>query len=153
VVAGRIAADGEGPRLVEGEPGRHAASEALEGERGVSLELGEDALVVGRVPAAPVLVQRLRQVPVVEGDVRGDARLEEPVEEVRVPGDARLVGHHGVAIPRHHAAPGKGEPIVLQPELRHERDVVPPAVDHVVRHIARVAAGDCALGMRKHVPD
>ena len=82
---------GGAPRLVEGGPARDAVMEGREDDGGV---LGE---ALGRVtcrPAAGVL-ERLRQVPVIEGhgglDARGEQLIDEAVIEVE-PGAVRRPG-------------------------------------------------------------
>ena len=88
-----VAEEGDDPRLVEGDPvlddGRRARSAISAGV------LGEALGGVARRPAAGVL-QRLRQVPVVERRDRLDAALEQPVDEPAVEVDARA----GSARPR-----------------------------------------------------
>ena len=73
----QVADPGRAERLVEGRPVLDPVAEALGDDGGVR---GEVLGGVARRPAAPVL-ERLRQVPVVERDERGDAGLQQAVDQ------------------------------------------------------------------------
>ena len=85
VVPRRVATDSECPRLVECGPGGDERSKSRECEISVLDELADDGLIIRRVPTAHVLVQALRQIPMIEGHVGGDAPLTEMQEEIAVP--------------------------------------------------------------------
>lgn len=101
-------------------------------------------------PAAAVL-EHLGQVPVVEGDGRGDAGgqqgVDQPVVEVEALGVDRAVPA------RDHARPGDGQAVGVGAQPAHEVDVLAPAVVVVAGDVAGVAARDLARGVREGVPD
>ena len=125
--------------LVDRDPMLHAIAEALEHEFRVRGE------IVGALPALPATVavlERLRQIPVVERDHRRDAVLQAFIDDVIVKLDAffiRLAAALG-----QHARPRDGKAVRLQPHLAHERDVFLVAVvvvdgDVAVRPLERLA--------------
>ena len=54
---------------------------------------------------------------------------------------------------REHARPGDAEPIGLEPELAHQRDVLPEAPVVVAGHVPRVAVAHPPGRVREAVPD
>jgi hypothetical protein len=124
-----------------------AVAEALGDDRGV---VGEREGRVALRPAAPVL-ERLRQVPVVEGDGRGDAGLQQTVDQLVVEGQALGV-HRAVAV-RDDARPGDRQAVGVDAQPAHQGDVLAPAVVVVAGHVAVVAAGGLPRGVREGVPD
>ena len=103
--------------------------------------LGEAVDGVAVEPAAVVL-ERLRQVPVVERDHRlhavGEQRVDQPVVERQ----ALLVGR--TATGRLDARPGDREAVAARAELLHQRDVLVDPVVVVARDVAGAAVGDAA---------
>ena len=87
----QIAAVGHDPRLVERRPHRDAIAERAEHHPGV---VGEPVGDVAVEPAAAV-VERGRQVPVVERGVRRDAGLEQPIDEPAIEIETALVDRPG----------------------------------------------------------
>ena len=109
---------------------------------------GPDRRPVG--PAAAIL-ERLRQVPVVERherlDAGGEQLVDEPVVEVE-PGRVHLS-----AAVREDPGPRDGEPERADAELAHQRDVVAVPVVEVAGDRAAVAVADLAVGGAEAVPD
>ena len=119
----------------------HLGSQARKRLVGVRLKVGDDARVEPRsgarlgvaggafrvdraeggvVRAGPSIAEPIGEVPVVEGDVGGDFRVAELVEEGVVKRVALL---DGGAIGAHQARPREREAIMLHPRARHEADV------------------------------
>ena len=150
--AGRVAADGvadEGrhPRLVERRPVLDAVVQPVVDRRGV---LGEALGRVALGPAAAVL-QRLREVPVVERDPRADALGEQRLDQPHVEVQALLVERPAAVGLQ--ARPGEREAVPADPEVGHQGDVLLVAVVVVVGDVARVAVLHLAGGVRERVPD
>jgi hypothetical protein len=151
VRAAGVAEVGAAPRLVQRDEQRHPVPERGGHDAGVLPEA-----LRGRPcrPAARVL-QGLREVPVVEGDGRGDPRGQQRVDQRRVErqplvvdGAERVGGHL-----RGDPGPGHREPVRRQTQGGHERDVVGVAVVVVVGDVAGVAVRDEAGRVREGVPD
>ncbi len=130
VGAHAVAQDRGDVGLVDGDPVLDAVGEPLADDGGVLREAVDGVAVE---PAAVVL-ERLREVPVVERDHRLLAVLEERVDEPVVERQALLVGR--AAAGRLDPRPGDREAVAARAELLHQRDVL---VDPVV-----VVAGDLA---------
>ena len=142
-----VAERGEGADLVGGHEVLDLGLQLARDEAGV---VAEGRGGVAAFPAASVL-QRLRQVPVVEGGVGFNAVLEEGVGEPAVEVDAGLVGPAGAG--GEDAAPGDGEAAGLEAELLHELHVVAVAVEEVIGDVAGVAVGGFAGDVGEGVPD
>src|SRR6185503_16967605 len=84
-------------------------------------------------PATRVL-ERLREVPVEEGDPWLDARGEERVHQPRVEIQARAID--GAATGRDHSRPRNRESVCANAELLHQCDVTAPEVVMVACHVA-----------------
>ncbi len=134
-------------RLVVRQPQRHPVTEGTGDEARV---LPEPLGVVPRRPAAGIL-QRLRQVPVVQREDRRDAPREQRVDQPVVEGDPGGVGRSGAGgldpWPRHR------EPVCVDAQPGHEGHVVGEPVVVVARHIAGAAVGDAARLVAEGVPD
>lgn len=141
-----VAEERRAPRFVQSGPERDAVAEPFH-RRG--REFGEP---VRRVPVRPAagLLQRLRQVEVVQRrprlDAVGEQLVGQPVVEVQAP----RVGRAAVGTD---ARPRDGEPVGAEPELPHQRDVLGGAVVVVGRGFAGVAARDRAGTAAEGVPD
>ena len=129
VDAGGVAEQRRAPRLVERRPGRHPIAERLEHRRGV---LGEPVRGVAVRPAASVL-ERLRQVPVVQRHPGSDVVLEQRVDQPRVEVDPGRVDRAAVGA---HPRPRHREAVRVESEIGHQC--------HVVGHPAVVVAGGLA---------
>jgi hypothetical protein len=147
VRAGAVAEVGGAPRLVEGRPGRDAIAEGLADHGRV---LGEAVRRVAVRPAAGIL-ERLRQVPVVQGGDGRDPASEESVNELRVEVDAGLVDRAGSG--GDDARPGDREAVGLQAEALHQVEVRLEQVIVAVRHVAGRAVADQPRRVREGVPD
>src|SRR5947209_228362 len=100
---------------------------------------------------AAVVLQALRQVPVVQRGVRADAAFEQAVDEALVEGQAGLVPG---AVPQWlHARPRERETIGVHAQARHQRDVFGPASIVVASDVAGLATHRLARGVREGVPD
>ena len=125
-------------RLVEGGPKRDAVAKGGEHGSGVGREIVH---APGGQPPFILVLQRLRQVPVVQRDVRLDAGRGQLVQQVRVEADA--VGVEGRAAARgEQARPRQREPERRHPQPLHEGDVVLEAVVEVAGDVAGVAVFD-----------
>ena len=146
VQARGIGEERRAPRLVEGRP--HLDPVA---ERVVHVErvLGEPLRGVADGPAA-LLLQRLRQVPVVQRQPREDVGIQQLVDEPTVEVDALRVERAAVGA---HARPRGGEPVGLQSHALHQRDVTLVPVVVVARHIAVVGVDDGARHAAERIPD
>ena len=147
VLPARVAEERRAPGLVHRRP--EADTVAQRGGREVGV-LGEPLRRLAHRPATRLL-QLVGQVPVVERhpglDALGEELVDEPPVEVeaRAGSPARSAGLH----PR----PGHREAVGPQPQLRHERDVLPPPVVVVGRDVAGVAVAHPARGGAEGVPD
>ncbi len=135
------------PRLALRDPVRHAVAEAPDHGLHV-LDVRVDGLA--HRPAAAVL-ERLRQVPVVQRDERLDAGGQELVHEAVVEVEARLVA--AAAAVRKDPRPGDREAEGVEPELAHEAHVVRVAVVRIAGDAPAVAVRDLAGGRGEAVPD
>src|ERR1035437_2393595 len=77
-------------------------------------------------PAAAVL-QGLRQIPVIEGGVRGDFRLEQSVDEAIVESQPGRVNRPVAA--GHDPRPRDGEPVGAHAKRLHHRDLMPAGIE------------------------
>src|SRR6185312_943542 len=127
-------------------PGVDSIAETIVHVEGVLDEAG-CRVAVG--PAA-LLLERLGQVPVVEGQPRLDALGQEFVDELRVEVEPLLVDRAAI---RSHARPRGGETVGLEPHIRHGRDVFFIPVVVVAGHIAVVATHDSTGDAAEGVPD
>nr|ACR50752.1 conserved hypothetical protein [Streptomyces longisporoflavus] len=134
-------------RLVEGRPVLDPVAQTLGDDGGVGGE------VLGRLagrPAAAVL-ERLREVPVVERGEGGDARLQQAVHQPVVEGDPGLV--HRPVPAGDDTRPGEREAVRADPEPLHEADVLGHPVVVVTGDVPGVAVVDLARGVGEGVPD
>ena len=138
---------GRAPRLVQGGPEVDTVPERVVDQAGV---VGEPMGGVARRPAAGVL-ERLRQVPVVQGHSRGDPPREQGVHEPVVEGEPR--GVDGPAAVGLDPGPGDREPVGAQVQRGHEVHVLGVPVVVVGRHVPGVPAQDPAGGVAEGVPD
>ncbi len=108
-----VANEGGHPWLVEGDPTSNSVTEAPDDGRRV---IGE---AVGGRPVGPTtfILQRLRQVPVVERRDGCDAASEEPVDQPVVEIEPDRVDVAAVGL---HPGPRDGKAVGLQPELGHQ---------------------------------
>ena len=135
------------PGLVVGDPELRPIPEAAgDGARVVHEEFAR----VARGPTACVL-QRSRQVPVVERDHWLDPRAEEIVHELLIKPEALFVGSS--ASRGEHARPRHGEPVGVYAEAAHEVDVLGRPVVMITRFVAGGAVLDGARDPREGVPD
>ena len=147
VLAGAVAEEPRDVGLVDRHPVRHAVGEALADDRGVVREPVDG----GPVQPAAVVLERLRQVPVVERDHRLDARLEQAVDEAVVEVEARRV--HRPLPGRLDPRPGHRHPVPAGTEAPHQGDVLGVAVVVVGGHVAGAAVRDPSRLADERVPD
>ena len=143
----RVAEERDHPGLVVRDPVVDEVAELGEDDVGV---LDEPVDEVARRPAA-LLLQRLREIPVVERRQRRDSALEQPLDEAAVEVEALAVG--GAAPVRLDARPCDREPVALEPERLHQVEVLAPAVVVLAGRVARVAVQDPARRGREAIPD
>jgi hypothetical protein len=116
----------------------------------VSGIVGEGLGRIAILPASAVL-QRLRQIPVVERAEGLNASFEQSVHQPLIEVHALLVRRARAG--REDARPGGGEAKALQAHRLHDRDVLWIAMVEVVRHIAGITLKGLARRMRKRIPD
>ena len=97
------------------------------------------------------LLQRLRQVPVVQRDVRRNATRQQASNEPVVEGHALLAPRPGAR--RLHAGPSDREAIGSQPQADQEVQVVVETVVVVAGHLASATIENGAGLATEHVPD
>ena len=146
VDAGGVAEERRAPRFVEGRPHAHPIAQ---GVVHVERVLGEAGCRVAVRPPA-LLLQRLRQIPVVEGEPGQDARIQQLVDETLVEVDTGRV-HRAAVGP--HARPRRREAIGVQAHVRHERDVVAVEVVVIAGDVAVVAVDHGVGHPAERVPD
>ena len=142
-----VADEGHDVRLVDRAPVRHPVAQPLGHDRRV---LPEAQGGVAAEPA-PGILERLRQVPVVEGGHRRDAGLEQAVDQPVVEGEPRLV--HRAAALGLHPGPGDREAVAVGAQARHQREVLGPAVVVVAGDVTAAAVDDATGLGRERVPD
>src|SRR5690606_9029751 len=146
VLAARVADEGGAQRLVEGGPVIDPVAEGLvHGDRVV-----EEALRGVSVRPAAGVLDRLRKIPVVEGEPGQDAVLEQLVDEATVEVDALRVDG---AVGGLDARPAHREAVGVESEALHELNVVGHAVVVVDRDLGGVAAGDVPRRACEVIPD
>ena len=133
-----VAVEGDARGFVEGDPLVDAVTEGLRREQGV---VGETRCCVARHPAALVL-EGFWHVPVEQCRDRADARGQQLVEQAVVERYAGLVGWPRAA--GLDARPRQREPVRVDAQLLHERDVFAVAVVVVVGHRGIGPVGDAA---------
>jgi hypothetical protein len=143
-----IAALHERPELVDGEVVPHPVPELLGHVPGV---VGERLGRVHRLPAAGAVLERLGQIPVVQGGERLDPGREQLIQQAAVEVEALGVGGAGALgeDPR----PGDREAVGGGADVLHQGDVFCVPVVVVVGHVAGVAVGDVAGRVGVGVPD
>ncbi len=146
VVPRGVAEERRAPRLVQRRPVGDPVGEAFVDGGGV---VGEAQRGVTGRPAAGVL-ERLRQVPVVQRDPRADAGTEQLVDEPLVEPEA--VGGQRPGAVGLQARPGDREAVGVETELAHQRDVLAIAVVVVGGDVAGVAVEDPSPGCGRSDP-
>ena len=137
----------EALRLVERDPVLHAVAEMTGNDLGVLREPSRRSSI--EPPALAVQVVRI--IPMKEGNVRSDPGGEEPVDQLIVEFQSALV--HFADARGQDARPGEAQPVCLQPELLHDRDIVAPAVVMIAGNVPGMAGEDRAVLAAEHVPD
>jgi hypothetical protein len=138
----------EGAELVDREEVPHAVAELLGHVAGV---VGERLGRVARLPAAVLVLQGLRQVPVVERGERLDAGRLQLVHETVVEVQALRVRLTGPV--REDARPANREAVRGRADVLHQRDVLLVPVVVVVGDVAGVVVRDLARRVGERVPD
>jgi len=121
------------------EPMSHDARVICERRRRIAIE-----------PAA-VLLQRLRQIPMVEAEPRRDAVRDEPIDQTFVKVEAALL--HGAAARRQNARPRGRKPVGGKIAACEQIDMVAPAVVVVAGDVAGVAVLHASRRMGEDIPD
>jgi hypothetical protein len=101
-------------------------------------------------PTAEVL-ESLGQVPVVEGHVRRDACLVQPVEEATIEVDAGLVDRARAV--RQDAGPGDREPVGVDSEILEQLHVLEDSMVVVGAAVAGNVPEDVARSLAERIPD
>src|SRR5262249_14728118 len=107
----------------------------------------------GRIAIEPtaLLLQRLRQVTMVEAEPRRDAVRDEPIDQALVKVEAALLDR--AAAGRQNARPRGRKPISGKIAACEQIDVVAPAVIVVAGDIARIAILHAPRRVREDVPE
>src|SRR3954449_5635165 len=143
----RVPEEGGHPRLVVGDLVVDETVEAVEHEPCV-LRIPLDDVTLR--PTALVL-ESLRQIPVVERRERNDPSLAQTLGEAPV--EVEPLHIRGPAPIRLHPRPRDGEPVSLDPELAHEVEVLAPAEVMLASRLAGGGARNIARAGREAVPD
>ncbi len=147
VLARDVAVVGRHVRLVERHPGVDPITETLDHRRGV---IGKGLGRRANRPSAGIL-ERLREVPVVQRrprrDPDGEKRVDEPVVEVEAGGVDRT------AAAGYHAWPGDREPVGTKTELVHQGDIALPPGVVLAGAVARGPVVDRARSAGEPIPD
>jgi len=143
----QVAQEGDHPGLVVRDPVPDAIAEA---PRHYVHIVGEALGGIPRSPAPDVL-QRLWQIPVVQGRIRSDAVGEQFVHQGIVEIEPPSV-HRPTALGQH-AGPTDREAIGAHAQFGHEGHVLAVQVVVVVGHVAVLAADDLARPAAERVPD
>ncbi len=143
----QIAAVGDNPRLVERHPLFHAAIELAEHDLRI---FGKPVRDVGVEPAAAI-IERCRQVPVIEREQRLDVVLEQLVDEAVV--EIQSCGVHLAGARGQDAAPRNAEAVRLHSELSHQRNIFGPTAIVIARDVASVAIAHQSVRVHEAMPD
>ena len=138
----------ESSGFVEGEDVLDAVAQAL-GD--VARVIPERFRGVAGLPAADTVLQRLRQIPVIQRRVGLDAVLQEFIDQAVV--EIEPLGVRSAASFRKHPRPRDRKPIGLDAEISDEADIFLVAVIMIVGAVGVAAVLDLARCMSKSVPD
>jgi len=136
--------------LARGEEGRIAANATLASLTDRLGVLGEDQWNVGIEPPAAI-VERRGQIPMIERDVRLNSGGEQCIDQSIVKGEPR--GVDAAAAFGQHATPRDAEPIGVQAELAHERDVFRITTVVIAGDVAVLAIRRASRTVREAIPD
>ncbi len=103
------------------------------------------------VGPATLVLERLGEVPMEEGERRDDVMPSQGVDEASVVIETPLV--RGSATLRLDPGPGHREAVRGDAEVGHQRHVGLVPVVLIARHVARAAVPDRSGRVREHVPD
>ncbi len=148
VLAFQIPEHPERPGLIDRCPVSHPIAEPAADHIDERSEVLHDA---ASEPAAAVVLQRLRQIPVVERQEWGDASLEQSINQARVevePGFVDAASTFG-----HDSRPGDRKTIGVQVELAHELDVFPPSMVVIAGDVAGLIVDDVSGVVGEGIPD
>jgi hypothetical protein len=143
----QIPAVGHDPRFVERRPHWNTIAECAEHDASV---VGEPVGDIAVEPAAAI-VQCLGQIPMIERGVRRYAGLEQTVHELAIEVEAALI--HGAGARWQDATPRDAEPVGIEPQFAHQRDVATPSTVVIAGHVARVTVRREARRSGESVPD
>ncbi len=134
-----IAEQREYRRLVEGGKTFHPVAIAIRDQSGI---VGKpfDAVPAG---PAPEVVQRLRQIPMIQAKPRFDAGCENGIDEPVVKCESWLIRR--TATLRQNPRPGDGKTVGLNAELLHQGNIFGITVVVIASNVAGVMVGDAAL--------
>lgn len=134
-------------RLVDRRPHRYPVAESVEHVRGVVAKPIRDVAI----EPATAVIERSRQIPMIERDVRDDVGREKLVDQPRVEVEPGIVDSPS-AIGKN-AAPRNAEPISLKPDLAHELDVGLISIVVVAGNVAGVTVRRHSRRVREAMPD
>ena len=134
-------------RLIEGKIVPHPPLKVCGNRGGVP---GEGFCRINIQPAALVL-QGLRQIPMVERDIRLDPCRKQRIDQPVIPGKARRVDcPHAL---REDARPGNREPVRLQVHLLQQCNILCPAVVAVAGDVPGITVPGFSWRMAEGIPD
>ena len=147
VFAGVVAQKSATPRLVDRDPALDPVTQTAR----------DDCCVVdkridgGGVVPTTLVLERLRQIPVVERRPRLNTRLQQRIDQTVVPIQAGPI--HRSDAERQDARPGDREAIRIEPQPAHELDILAPAVVVIAGHVSGFVVVDLAGCVAEVVPD
>ena len=142
-----ITEEREDREFVEGREVLHPVAQAARHDGGV---IGEPAGAVAIDPAAAI-VERQRQIPMIQAHPGLDARFEHGIGDAIVEIETRLIDRTRAR--RLDARPRGGEAISADAQLLHQRDIVLVAMIMVARDVAGMAERHAADLLALGIPD
>ena len=146
-LARAMAQHGRAPRLiVRGDAGDLVAKTARHLGR-----IGGEVIASGAIEPAPLILQGLRQVPVVQGQMGIESLGGQGVEQARIEIEAGFVPGAGTG--RLHPRPGHGKTVGVHAQVGDQLHVIKVAVVMVAGHVAIAAVDDLAVRVAEGIPD
>src|SRR5579875_1609217 len=147
VLGAVVAEEGATPGLVQGDPVADAIAQPARDD----VHVGGEGLGCGARRPAPRVLERLREVPVIERDPGREAGGEERVDQALIEVEAGSI--RAAPARRQYPRPGDREAVGAQAELAQEREVGGPAVVVVAGHVAGGAPSGLPGRVAEAVPD
>ncbi|KAI9166743.1 Solute carrier RCH1 [Paramyrothecium foliicola] len=149
-LADAVSEDGGAPGLVEGGPVLDLG-QGLENNAGVVLKVERELLTVQQTAVA--LVELIGNIPVQQSDERGDAGLEQVINELDVVVKTSLVDWVVAATLGNNSSPRKGEAVGLGADVLQKGNVFAGTVVRVTGRNTRAAVSNLVGPFAESVPD